>query len=296
MQPLQKLSKSWMDRASWCLKISKIIPMRVSCVTMNMYCAEPWPNIRNYTGIATWRANPGLLGLSGNVHFFKDYASQIAYLYRRLAEESITEDLNDRSNEAVKLVSEFLEEFYQRLLGYFLSSLTVKPCHVAERVGEVAYRLQLAATAKIHPVFHVSMLKRSKGIQDASTSLPILDEDGQLILKPVAILARRIAKKNNSAITQLLIQWSHLPESEATWDDYKDITTAFPELKSWGQDLLKGGSIVMIAQDTEDTKGAINKSETQFKHFTFKNAFSLTKVQVQKQKRKEGVGAAGLRV
>jgi len=46
------------------------------------------------------------------------------------------------------------------------------PFQITQHVGTVAYRLQLLPSASIHDVFHVSLLKASKGNQQVSPSLP----------------------------------------------------------------------------------------------------------------------------
>lgn len=89
------------------------------------------------------------------------------------------------------------------------------PFQVVERIGEVAYQLQLHPTAKVHPVFHVSQLKKSVKHGDREiTDMPIFYDNGQQLLIHVVIVEKRIVKKNNAAVGQWLIQWSHLPKGK----------------------------------------------------------------------------------
>jgi len=103
------------------------------------------------------------------------------------------------------------------------------PFAVTARVGPVAYRLELPPQAKIHPVFHVSLLKEHLGPPPVAPGVvPDIDDLGLLAAEPVAILARRLAKKGNKAVVYLLIQWSNRPKEEATWELYSEIEAKFP--------------------------------------------------------------------
>ncbi len=107
------------------------------------------------------------------------------------------------------------------------------PYEIIERIGQVAYRLNLPDEALIHPVFHVSLLKLCPPVPElASTTLPRVGRDGQLMAEPEKILDRRMVKRGNRAVAEVLVQWSNLPAESATWEDFWSIKQRFPSFDS----------------------------------------------------------------
>ncbi|TXG68060.1 hypothetical protein EZV62_009335 [Acer yangbiense] len=69
--------------------------------------------------------------------------------------------------------------------------------------------LELYPSSKIHPVFHVLCLKKRVGDDIIpQTQLPNVRDDGRIQLEPVAILERRMVKRHNRSITQVLVHWT----------------------------------------------------------------------------------------
>ncbi|XP_023638085.1 uncharacterized protein K02A2.6-like [Capsella rubella] len=104
------------------------------------------------------------------------------------------------------------------------------PFQVEERVGEVAYRLKLPSGSRIHPVFHVSLLKPHVGTtMPAPGALPPLRESGYLHLQPEQVLRRRSVATGTTSHSELLIKWKGLSPEDATWEEEKQVHASFPD-------------------------------------------------------------------
>jgi hypothetical protein len=81
------------------------------------------------------------------------------------------------------------------------------PYTILERIGVVAYKLALPASAKVHPVFHVSQLKPfTTNYTPVYSTLPDVPNLTVADPIPVEILQRRLVRKGNTASPQVLIR------------------------------------------------------------------------------------------
>ena len=117
------------------------------------------------------------------------------------------------------------------------------PYQIIQKVGPVAYKLQLPEGAKVHSTFHVSVLKKAVGDSTvSSTELPPIDDEGVLDLEPKLVLDTRWLKRGGNVMEQSLIQWNNLPMEEATWEDTVVIKQRFPSLTLEDKGPLPRGS------------------------------------------------------
>ncbi|KAL8126329.1 hypothetical protein AgCh_013571 [Apium graveolens] len=98
------------------------------------------------------------------------------------------------------------------------------------KVGSLAYKLDLPESSKVHPILHVSQLKRSVGEVPASPGLPPqLSADLELIVEPEKLLEVRQVQEGRNNRLEALLKWKNLPAYEATWEDMDTTAIQFPD-------------------------------------------------------------------
>ena len=84
----------------------------------------------------------------------------------------------------------------------------------------------------MHPVFHVSMLKRYHG--DGNYIIRwdsvLLDENLTYEEEPVAIIDREVRKLRSREIASIKVQWKNRPVEESTWEKEADMQERYPHL------------------------------------------------------------------
>lgn len=75
------------------------------------------------------------------------------------------------------------------------------------RLVAVAYRL-MPADVLIHPTFRVSQLKKRHELPLVITHPPMFHLSSPYCPTPEAILERRLVKRGNRAVDQVLVKWT----------------------------------------------------------------------------------------
>ncbi|XP_024965110.1 uncharacterized protein LOC112505432 [Cynara cardunculus var. scolymus] len=121
-----------------------------------------------------------------------------------------------------------------------LSARFYGPFKVVGKVGRVGYRLELPASTRLHPVFHVSQLRRATGQCASSTIMPNqLNDDTEMIVEPEDILQVRTTQDGRQ---EALIKWKNLLVFEASWEDCEALKMQFPSFHLEDKmQVLRGG-------------------------------------------------------
>jgi hypothetical protein len=155
------------------------------------------------------------------------------------------------------------DQVYLKLHPYVQSSVATRsnqklafkffgPYTVLQRIGSVAYRLQLPEHATIHPVFHVSQLKASVGRQHSV--IPVLPSADHVLQVPVQLLDRRLIQRGGAMVAQVKTRWSGLDPTLATWEDAEALKAKFPHAPAWGQAVSEEEGNVSNASQKDTTE------------------------------------------
>ena len=138
----------------------------------------------------------------------------------------------------------YMQKSLKKRFNIKLSQRYYGPFKVLERIGELAYKLELPESSLLHPVFHVTTLKKMVGKpKHVVEELPVFDEEGEMLLKPKEVLRYRQQRKGRGGdrIWQVLVHWQGLPVEEATWEDYEEVATKFSNFSLEDKGVLEGG-------------------------------------------------------
>jgi hypothetical protein len=165
------------------------------------------------------------------LHTLKDNFVMAQHLMKKEADQGFSE-------------RQFVEgdQVFLRLQPYKQNSLKVDHCQkltpkfygpyiILKRVGQVAYQLSFPSHFKLHPIFHVSFLKKVIGTKcQTQTNLPELDEEGSIWLHLEVVLDQRECFLHQRTIKEVLVQWKDTTPIDATWEP-TTILQQFPHLK-----------------------------------------------------------------
>ena len=114
-----------------------------------------------------------------------------------------------------------------------LSPRYIGPFEIVERIGEVAYQLALPpGLSGVHPVFHISMLRKyhQGGDHVIQWDSVLLDQNLTFEEEPITILDRQIRKLRSKEIASVKVQRKHRQVEEATWETESDMRSKYPHL------------------------------------------------------------------
>ncbi|WMV51474.1 hypothetical protein MTR67_044859 [Solanum verrucosum] len=114
-----------------------------------------------------------------------------------------------------------------------LSPQYIGPYRISKRIGNVAYELELPQElAAVHPVFHISMLKKCMG--DPSVIIPTANIEikdtlsyGEIL---VQILDRQVRKLRTKEVASVKVLWRNQFVEEATWEAEEDVKKRYPHI------------------------------------------------------------------
>ncbi|WMV32550.1 hypothetical protein MTR67_025935 [Solanum verrucosum] len=107
------------------------------------------------------------------------------------------------------------------------------PYQILKRIGKVAYELELPADlAAVHPVFHISLLKKCVGDPTSVVPLESVAIKDSLSYEdvPVEILDRKVRMLRNKEVSSVKVWWRSQSVKGATWEAKATMKAKYPHI------------------------------------------------------------------
>ncbi|KAK6120355.1 hypothetical protein DH2020_045901 [Rehmannia glutinosa] len=118
--------------------------------------------------------------------------------------------------------------------GGKLSPRYVGPYKILQRIGKLAYRLELPAPyAGMHDVFHISRLNKYQPDSEhiITRDTPPLMENLSYTERPIRIIDQQIRQLRKREIPMVKVVWqNHNRDEDATWEMEEDMRNQYPGL------------------------------------------------------------------
>jgi hypothetical protein len=133
-----------------------------------------------------------------------------------------------------------MEHTVARRLNMKLAAKYYGPYKVMQKLGKVAYKLELPVESKIHLVFHIYLLKKHLGPIVASSTCLSEASYAEKVLVPQAILDSRGTTRKK----EVLIHWRGYSPSDATWEKCSIMQQQFPQFVLEDNECFKGSEML----------------------------------------------------
>jgi hypothetical protein len=113
-----------------------------------------------------------------------------------------------------------------------LSPKFIRPYIIIGKISSVAYKLELPSNMKIHPVFHISLLKKYNADEEFNRPTPppaIITSDNEEEFEVDIILDKRIHYRK----PQYLVKWTGYPIYDTTWEPLDNLNNALKKVYSF---------------------------------------------------------------
>lgn len=174
--------------------------------------------------------------------WLQDRAQMEALIRQHLlrARQQMKESADERRSDRVFAVNDWV---FLKLQPYVQRSVTTRtnqklafkyfgPYKILQRVGAMAYKLQLPDSSTVHLVFHVSQLRQALPLtKHALEQLPAAAAASPV---PEDILGHRVVQRGGTSASQVRVRWTDQPLELATWENVTELQHHFPDAPAWG--------------------------------------------------------------